>query len=187
MAMTCSHVLSNICSSLLVRGEPTQNGYQPDAALIRTPNPCFPIPLNSRTHLPCASPNDIDLFTRARSIVRKIFPAKTKPAGFISSRVVTLEVNGSLYRFPHLEILPRLIKVAGLIVLPVFDRYFSEPGDSGSWVVEEKSGSWVGMVVGGKDFFLISYVAEATPLIQYFEARLANASGGVNLIPISYK
>lgn len=57
----------------------------------------------------------------------------------------------------------------GLIPWPMFRRYFSRPGDSGSWVLSENEESWVGMLTEGDKRAHLSYVLRAPELIEYLE------------------
>jgi hypothetical protein len=79
-----------------------------------------------------------------------------------------------LFRFPHLEALPWNSKFARM--LRIFDRPFSKPGDSGSWVFDVSSNRWLGMVVGGDDYHT-TFIAEASPLIDYFHQAMFAATG----------
>ena len=55
----------------------------------------------------------------------------------------------------------------GLLKFPLLRRRFSYPGDSGSWVREIESDSWIGMVTGGDDLFS-TYATDAGCLLDYF-------------------
>jgi hypothetical protein len=116
--------------------------------------------------------------------------SKTCP-GFIHNQVHLLppSVNGRAIRFPHLEIKPDVTRyLFGIIKKPFFNRYFSRPGDSGSWVIENGTGVWLGMVVSS-DGYDGTYVVEAAPLLDYFEQQIAGsktAKSTVKLTPFTY-
>lgn len=92
--------------------------------------------------------------------------------GFIYSYVHAFPLRGRLIRFPHLQIMPRRTRFLGLIEWPFFGGPFSRPGDSGSWVIEARTKTWLGMVIAGDKDFHATFVAEAQPLLAYFEGRI---------------
>lgn len=73
-----------------------------------------------------------------------------------------------MYRFPHEEVVPVTRLVFGIFPWPPGSGHFSEPGDSGSWIVAEKSDRWVGMLVGGDPFTRISYIVDGWSLLEFF-------------------
>lgn len=172
-AMTCSHVLAANCGSVFLRGNPTRESNQPDAALIRGSNPCFRL---SDLLVNCVSADEafIEQSIQKKSTVEKRHPNVRQNKGVIRSRVSAFDLNGYLFRFPHLEVLPWNSKLSRFTRL--FDRPFSKEGDSGSWVFDVASDRWLGMVVGGDDYFT-TFIAEAAPLVDYFDAALVNSVG----------
>jgi hypothetical protein len=78
-----------------------------------------------------------------------------------------------MFRFPHLEVLPWYGSFLGRIL----NRPFTKHGDSGTWVFDVQSGSWIGMVVAGDDRNAATFIAEAGPLVDYFEQMLLNSLG----------
>jgi hypothetical protein len=182
--MTCEHVLSATCNSVVYRSN-SLNGQQPDAALLMDGVPCFNVlPKNSST-LTCATPDDLILFSNQRSPVCKIYPGKNKPIGFISCHVCGYSINGVYKRFPTVQIFPKRTRY-GLLALPLIKKNFSYEGDSGTWVIEQDTGKWIGMVISGdpSDYFT-TYVEEAQPLLDYFSAVISN-NKNINLTPTSY-
>jgi len=108
----------------------------------------------------------------------------TRKKGIVSSRVVGFPIDKIYYRFPHLQVVPLQIPIFGPFK-SVFQRAFSVEGHSGSWVFEEQTGSWLGMIVAGDEDRKLSFVAEAQPLLNYF-ALCLNMSP-TNLQPTSFK
>jgi hypothetical protein len=105
--------------------------------------------------------------------VEKRHPEARRNQGVIRSRVSAFDLNGNLCRFPHLEVVPWN---SGLLrSTRLFDRPFSKEGESGSWVFETNSGGWLGMVVGGDTDYFATFVAEANPLVNYFECVLGQS------------
>ena len=176
--VTCSHVLSQNCASLVVRSNVVSDGHEPDAALISHGNPCFRCP-PYRINCICATESDIQKQIQNRFSVIKRHPDCNKHEGLIRNRAHSFDIDGVFHRFPHLEIIPKLEKI-GPIILPVWDRAFSKPGDSGAWVMDSASDLWFGMVVGGDEYFLSTFAAEAEPLSLYFKLLCANQDLGVN-------
>lgn len=182
-AMTCAHVLSDTCLSIKVGRGLSDTDGQPDVALISTTTPCFPINIASHKRVLVATNTIILDCMKNEHQVTKIYPASKNIKGYIHARISAVVVEGQLYRFPHLEI-TRKFSRARLTFLPsLFNQGFNTKGDSGSWVVEEKSEAWVGMVVAGQEFFPISYLIEAEPLMDYLREILAP---NTYVTPLSY-
>jgi hypothetical protein len=181
--MTCSHVLSLNCKSLVHHGTLAPRSNQPDAALIRRGNPCFKL---SKKLIACL-PADEDLLERImlkKARIEKRHPDMRPRKGVIRSRVHSIPLNGNVLRFPHFEVLPWNSKL--LRITRIFDSPFSKEGDSGSWVFDVGSGNWLGMVIAGDDYFT-TFVAEALPLVDYFTDVLAPSSGLQSVLQPKYQ
>jgi hypothetical protein len=172
--VTCSHVISPNCGSLELKGDPSAGGEQPDAALIHSVTSCFDIEKKRRNKRAVrVAPNAlIESCMINRTKVTTLNPG-SHSNGFILARVGCFAVSGVLYRFPHMQILSKRL-ILGFITVPFLYKYFSKPGDSGSWAGETDTESWIGMVVGGSVNPPLSYIAEAAPLLEYFELCLRN-------------
>jgi hypothetical protein len=171
--MTCSHVISPNCGSLELKGEPDAGGEQPDAALIKSGTSCFELGerrLNKRPINVAPSLLIESCIINKTNVVNLNLNKGNN--GFIMARVGAFAVGKVLYRFPHLQVISKRI-LLGFITIPFVYRYFSEPGNSGSWIGETDTESWIGMVIGGSRNPPISYVAEAQPLLDYFELYLS--------------
>jgi hypothetical protein len=73
--------------------------------------------------------------------------------------------------------------------VPLWNRHFSKPGDSGSWVFDPVSNGWLGMVIGGDAFFMSTFVAKSQPLVDYFILMAGNQlynSSSSALTPMSF-
>jgi hypothetical protein len=180
-AVTCAHVISPNCGSVRFRSQLDEDTDQPDAALLEAANPCFPAPFGTRVVLPVATESLIEACIKARTLVEKLQNTRTGAPGYVRTRVSTIPFQGVLFRFPHLEIKPYRMRQWGLR-FPLFRRSFSVNGDSGAWVIERDTESWLGMVVGGADDHS-SWLIEADPLLRYLEDNLATIGAGQRLTP----
>jgi hypothetical protein len=172
--MTCSHILSDQCRSVVIRGSLARQSNQPDAALIRDGNPCFPL-INELVNCTSASDSLIERMITSKTAVEKRHPDARRNQGVVRSRVSAFELNGNYCRFPHLEVIPWNSDF--LRSTRLFDRPFSKEGESGSWVFEVESDGWLGMVIGGDDDYFATFVAEAGALVNYFENTLGQPRG----------
>ena len=75
---------------------------------------------------------------------------------------MALQEEGTLNRFPHLQIAPQYSWMQ--YFLSVLKNPFSVSGDSGAWVVDYGTSKWVGMVVGGTPVCSLSIIAEGSAL-----------------------
>jgi hypothetical protein len=170
--MTCSHVVSSKCQSLALGTAFPVNEYDPDAVLLRNRMPCFPEAARKTRPLDFAIQNDITDFIRRGRLVKKLPPGRSRPKGKIMCQARGFPVGGVLYRFPHLQIEPALISIFGVFIWPLFNRRFSTPGQSGTWVAEETSNRFVGMIVVGNEYHNFAYIIESEPLIHYLRDNL---------------
>ena len=176
-SVTCSHVLSDTCQSKIFDWNPSIDEYAPDAALLNPRNPCFA--LGSKM-MPCltTSDSDVDAAIKNRSLMHKRNPACNGRKGFIRNRATCFSIDGTLHRFPHLEIFPDITGVETL--LPIPKQPFSKSGNSGAWIFGDNTENWYGMVMGGDEYFLSTFAVEAGPLMDYFKLFSQNHNfGGV--------
>jgi hypothetical protein len=183
-SVTCSHVLSPHCGSVRFRSQLNQDTDQPDSALLEEGNPCFSVHRGATRVLSAATKSVIDACIKTRAIVDKLQNPKKGAPGFVRTRVSTIPMQGFLFRFPHLEIKPNRMRQWGL-KFPLFRKNFSVDGDSGAWVTDRGTGSWLGMVVCGADDHS-SWVVEAEPLLRFFEDNLSTMGMPQKLTPIVY-
>jgi hypothetical protein len=179
-AMTCSHVLAPNCQSVLVRGNrhSTMFHYQnqiyqaPDAALIDTNSPCFPIKKESKNFLSCATEQVYITAADSKVVLNKNPENDSKKNGYISNPGSLLPiVKGAAYRFPHISV--RLVQKKyffGLFKWPI-NPHFSKGGDSGSWVVDENTNIWYGMIIGSDDL-AVTYLIQSEPLLDFFKYQI---------------
>lgn len=173
LGMTCAHVLSPECKSVVCTCSPNNAGNQPDAALIggssRCPR-CFAMP-DGGHRCDVATEGEMRESRRRKQLVRK--GRFSRKRGYISCPVLEFESEGRTFRFPHIQIVPLTIPLLGRFSA-LFERAFSYEGDSGTWVFNEKTGQWLGMIVAGDPDQRVSYAAEAAPLLDYFRLRLGD-------------
>jgi hypothetical protein len=111
-------------------------------------------------------------------------------ASFTSTHESTRENEFKIV--PMAQVMLYRNKYFWLIPWPMFRRYFSRPGDSGSWVISEHDKSWVGMVVAGDQRVKLSYVLRAPELINYLRMLIASVDSSCNkrdhcLVPVIIK
>jgi hypothetical protein len=161
MGLTCAHVVGTACSCARWRARLPQQGTTgaPDAATLDTGAPCFPIPAAGLTHLRCATRDELTELHLDGRPVHRIGGRRLGRDGTITvnhegggvgapaTTLYTLD-KGLLGRFPAVVITPRP-SLLGRLLGPLGERAFSRGGDSGSWVVDPATGTWVGMVVCG--------------------------------------
>jgi hypothetical protein len=181
--MTCTHVVADDCHCVHQKGEPKLYSEQPDATLLHAN--CFINANNLNRKLSVAHSQLVDHLILSRRPVKKVGNVISRKKGIIVGRIIDFPMEGTLFRFPHLEIVPKLDIYFGFLTWPLFHSVFSKPGDSGSWVISEGSDLWVGMVVGGDKFFRKSCVAEAEPLLSFFEELAKQNNSKTELMPYS--
>jgi hypothetical protein len=177
--MTCAHVLSDSCRSLVVASD-AEGEQQPDAALIQLGQPCFDFSAQSAFSKTPATQEDFRECKREKRTVRYANTRRKDVRGFLQATVSEFPVEGILYRFPHQTVVPKTRLIFGHWPWPPGSGLFSEPGDSGSWVLIEKSQRWVGMLVAGDAFTRTSYVAEGKELLEFFELELIRRGQTIN-------
>src|SRR5579859_123780 len=69
--------------------------------------------------------------------------------GQVFDIVEAFPLLGKVNRFPSLRIRARQSRLFGVVNWPL-SAAFSKPGDSGSWVIDPASMTWIGMVVAGR-------------------------------------
>jgi hypothetical protein len=190
--MTCAHVLAPGCKSVALLSFPDSNKRDiPDVALLPVSAHCFQLPSPvPKLALSCATNDIVRACMDDGTIVKKLNGLHKGCSGFVYEPVPILPaaVYGKSVRFPHLKIRPNTrTYLFGLLTLPLGHRTFSEGGDSGSWAIESKGGSWLGMVVAANDE--ATYIVEAAPLLEYLELELnaqSHSNHGVKLTPFTY-
>ena len=165
---TCSHVLAPNCQSVICRGDPKGSQSEPDAALISSDQPCF----KTGNSTPCAflTKTDVDDCISSKIPVFKRHPDRQVRRGAIRGRILNFNLNGVMCRFPHVEVIPW--NSTWRRILRAFSLPFSKPGDSGSWVFVDSSrgnNAWLGMIVGADEENPATFVAEAEPLLDFFQ------------------
>ena len=98
--------------------------------------------------------------------------------------------HGKAYRFPHITVRRNQKKyLFGLIKIPL-NSHFSKGGDSGSWVIDNNTNIWYGMVIGSDDLS-VTYLANSEPLIEFFKYQIGRHLffgnyGLLNITPFVY-
>ena len=142
--------------------------HAPDVALLRPWTPCFNCPPfdSSTAVVPTTAANTQDLIMSRRAVY-VAHPDCSRTSGVVKAAVSQINIGGVFTRFPLLEIIPRVeAYLFGLVKNPLRTR-FSKEGNSGAWVVDPASQTWIGMIAGGDDRGS-TYVLDAGPLRDYF-------------------
>jgi hypothetical protein len=180
--VTCQHVISSTCNSLAVHQNTSPNSASisitsiPDAVLLNSQNPCFESPPRESVAIVSAATTSwLERCMSRRIPVRQIHPrSQGSIAGVVKATVSASTIEQRVYRFPQIEVIPSLTSYFyGLITFPLVKRRFSYPGDSGAWIRDSESGSWIGMVTAGDDRGS-TYASDAGCLLDYF-SQLTNA------------
>jgi len=117
-----------------------------------------------------------------------LHPRFKRREGVIQARVSEVPIGEISFEFPHLLVVRRRrLFFGGLIKWPIVGRQFSEPGYSGSWVIDVATGTWLGMVAGGAEDQGNTYVIEAAPLLELLTELLDGTKGrSAKLTPTSW-
>jgi hypothetical protein len=174
--VTCRHVPGSYCPAQELTYRPEWNEFKPDVAVLNSHCGCFPSGTTPGEMLDLATAKTMADFLRYRAPARKIAPGKQLPIGTITARVIDFSIGDEFTRFPHIQINTRFVTWFGCLIFPMFDRHFSKPGESGTWVVEEQTGLFVGMIVAGDDQNTITYLLEAEPMLENLRLEMADNS-----------
>lgn len=188
-ALTCHHVVTANCGSLaplptLGQVPPTISTSVPDAVLLRSGTPCFHVPSQDARPYALATNPLIEHIMLKRLPVSQNHPeASVRIAGVVKATVSTTTVGDKVVRGPLVEIIPdRKSYLFGLLKLPLGAKHFSSPGDSGGWVIDTGTRSWLGVVTAGDDRGS-TYATNASFLLEYFRKLLGSQA---ELLPTSW-
>ena len=195
-AMTCSHVLDKNCCSVAFRGNPYSDNFYyqntihqaPDAALLNITSPCFPLKNGIKNILSIVTDQVILTAANTRVTVIKTPIDDTNNTGFVVTQVGFMPItnHGKAYRFPHITVRRNQKKYFfGLIKFPL-SSHFSEGGDSGSWVIDNSTNIWYGMVIGSDDLS-VTYLANSEPLLEFFKYQISRHDffGNYSLVSVT--
>lgn len=168
---TCRHVTGDGCMSMAYPPGDWSDASTPDAVLLHSDSSCFTRPSAPVDVAPASEADTARLQTSAAP-VRKFHPDRPTKLGWVRYPVGAVHYMGRLIRFPHFSVRPRQWQVGPLRFPP---GVFSRPGDSGSWVLEEGSRLWLGMVVAGYDDGQDVMVADGRALLDYFSCVVSDS------------
>jgi hypothetical protein len=185
--VTCAHVVGAACS--VVSGNPnhpydTPPGgfpwmpvlHEPDATLLNGPCNCvygrrFRITHSaelSRLTVPYSNVMAAQHHLGASFLA----PTRRHNHGYVDSPEWAYRADDAWYRCPSMSVKPSLSLLDKL--LHPFDRGFSQPGDSGSWIANENApNEWLGMVAADIPEYRTSYVIDPQYLLYFFEKKVA--------------
>jgi hypothetical protein len=176
--LTCAHVAAPGCASAQPSTPPPRHGvevtYEPDVVLLDAETRCFE--LGGLQSIKPASVTQIEKMTVDSARVHRVGGRKGG-RGRLHGQVVGIpDPHGDgLCRFPSLIIDPRRRNWL-LWDSPLRCKAFSSSGDSGSWVIDDLNGTWLGMIVsGGRDR---SWAHEAGELLRWLEHQQSNRGEG---------
>jgi hypothetical protein len=183
--VTCRHVLSSRCGSIEwptppVRPVSKEFTYDcPDVAFIRLDSGCFDEPGHSRSEIAIpGTQSDLEEAVVRQTRLRK-WPQRDTMDGVVVTAVASgFKLGKHFYRGPHFEMTPYFVSRFG-ISFPVFRR-FSKGGDSGSWILEQTSQKWFGMIVGGYEPPVTCSVAISAEYINDAFSRYQMAHGAAS-------
>jgi hypothetical protein len=160
--VTCRHVISSECGALSWPSQPVrpQTGiytrHSPDAAFVKLQHECKPkgfcfVNLGVRSaQISALDQAAIEMAANNGSTLKKAPDADGTRGVVIAARVSSFKLGDYTYRGAHVLIAPQFYKQY-LVTWPI-SRRFSVDGDSGSWVMDEGTGAWLGMIVGGAEW-----------------------------------
>jgi hypothetical protein len=168
--VTCAHVIADGCHSL-EHPTPPSPPEVPDAVLLR-PNPCFPGPRATAQQVFPTDDADTARLQLTRSPIFLVRSNGRQSRGWLKYPVGAVTgPTGQLVRFPHYSVQPFRYRI-GFLRWPPFHPHFARAGDSGSWVTEESTKLWVGMVDSGYDDHSDTLVADGRALLDYYYGLL---------------
>jgi hypothetical protein len=184
------------CDSVVVRGnDPTklqQNGWKttevsgqvchaPDAALIDMQRCGCAGGAPDELAYELASGSALNWPYRADEAAMLHLPAKylgtagNRARGYVLSPHAFWEIKGKWYRCPALELLPSRSLIDWIFFR---NRRFSSPGDSGSWIANERQeNEGLGMINADRPFTKSSFATEGRFLTEYFLEELKGLFG----------
>jgi hypothetical protein len=189
--VTCRHVLSSKCGSVVwpnpplrpVSKEFTQDS--PDVAFIRLGSGCFREPGHPRLEIAApASQSDLEEAVSGRTRIRKRPQHDNIDGVVVTAAASGFKLGRYYYRGQHFHVTPYFVRRLG-ITFPLSSR-FSKPGDSGSWVLEQTSRKWFGMIVGGYEPPVTSSVAISAEYISDGFSRYQGVHRAVSGPPPSW-
>lgn len=188
-ALTCDHVVPR-CDCYVAHGDPT-TGLQPDAALLPLGEGCFSLDPSRLAIRRAATQREIEDFSKTRKNrkVKRLGGRRRAYSGLVENPMTTYSCDEVICKFPTFSVvLEKKSFLFRLIPWPLFRKTFSEPGDSGAWVLSQEDDSWLGMVVGGAERSLLTYVSYGQALVSFFQEALTRVKPGGSseeLIPYS--
>ncbi|MGO7347811.1 hypothetical protein ACCS92_10805 [Rhizobium ruizarguesonis] len=180
--ITCAHVLDHHCPQALVcrpkpLPQPVYSGcHEPDAALLLL-HDCWQPNMDPLKVIPISTADGEQLLRRR---IRRVGGSAKRATGYLKFPVTSyMTKDGVTEHFPTFVVYgwPKSL-LGDLLSWPPLCNRFSQPGDSGSWVLLDEPNleepRWLGIVVAGSEsyFFPESHVLIAKPLMRYFNRRM---------------
>ncbi|MET4384545.1 hypothetical protein ABIB73_000280 [Bradyrhizobium sp. F1.4.3] len=189
--LTCAHAVSPSCSLVAHigwrgGGAPDTEVNEPDAALLYLYAPPG-VPwsaLNARSMRSngVMASDGPEASARTRPTTQLSPSARTMRHGVIFSPLLGYNADRKLFRVPSLDIKPYTYPSFRHFLRAPFRTTFSQPGDSGSWVMPvDSDGSWYGMVCANERKFRSSYAIDSQFLKYYFAGALGAAPNDLTM------
>jgi hypothetical protein len=189
--ITCRHVVSSSCPRVAWPDNPIRppddefTQQSPDVAFIRMDeDDCFSEarvlaeglqPPVLRMRVTVLSQAEITAAVALKTKFRKA-PLRDKRRGIVSAGDIReFKLGNHMYRGPHVAINPPFYE-RFFIAFPLVSRIFSKHGHSGSWVIDEVSRCWLGVLVGSqKPPNTTSYVVAGYYVLDAFKRKYPSA------------
>jgi hypothetical protein len=181
--LTCAHVVTDKCNCVVEIGwdGKTANGgsdvHEPDAALVNVEMSSCVEELRKGLQRvrPSTGPSD----SARNNPTTELAPSeRTRLLGYIFNPLWSYPMCGHYHRVPSIDIKPFMYKNWYKAARYPFERTFSRPGDSGSWVVDKTDRSqWYGMIAANEPKFKSSYAIDSMYLYDYFSRKLVDRYG----------
>jgi len=151
--VTCWHVLGSECGSQIwppPRSTPVQfTDSVPDAALLHTGGPCSITNVSMSTRaVRCMEDREVRRANQGNSKFIKSTERGRHRSRIDFPEVRYFKIGRHEYVGPHVLITTYFVR-RFWVYWPLFARRFSNQGESGTWVLDQQSGAWLGMIVGG--------------------------------------
>ena len=159
--VTCRHVISSECDALCWPNQPVRpqkHNYtqrSPDTAFVTLQHACKPKgccfgkPVNRSVQVAALDQAAITMAHDSGSTLRKSPDVDGTRGVLLAALVSNFKLGEYSYRGSHVLIAPQFY-TQFLVTWPRSGR-FSVAGDSGAWVMDEGTGAWLGMIVGGAE------------------------------------
>jgi hypothetical protein len=186
--LTCAHVVTPGCPCIVDigwtgGGAPNTEIHEPDAALVSLSQAsgrfCLAHAAVSEHMINVLASDGPEASAKLRPTTQLTPSARTLRHGVILTPLLGYNMKQKLFRVPSLDIKPYTFVSLRHFLRAPLRTTFSEPGDSGSWVMPvDIDGAWYGMICANERKFRSSFAIDSRFLRNYFSEKLCVAPGG---------